>query len=182
MLDGRTLLTTSRLTLRNWRPEDLDPYAAISADPGVMRWLGGPRSRAAIAAEIDDAARTFASDGYGKMAVERTADGAFLGMCGLSVEVWYPHDLEIGWRLAPAHQGQGYATEAARAWSAYTFATLRPPRLISIADVPNTASIRVMQKIGMTFDHSATLDEGGGTFDAVIYTRAAPLALSSSPD
>ncbi len=182
MLDGRILLTTPRLTLRNWRPEDLAPYAAMAADPDVMRWLGGPRSHDTTAAELHHAARDLAAHGYGKLAVERTSDGAFLGMCGLSIETWYPRDLEIGWRIAPAHQGQGYATEAALAWRDHAFTTLNLPRLISIADVPNTASIRVMQKLGMTLDHTATLQDGDETFDAVIYTLAHPLALSRLPD
>jgi RimJ/RimL family protein N-acetyltransferase len=182
MLDGRIILTTPRLILRNWRPDDLDPYAAMAADPEVMRWLGGTRSRTKTLSELEGSAHDLATCGFGKIAVERRADGAFLGMCGLSVEHWYPDDVEIGWRIAPAAQGQGYATEAALAWRDHAFATLNLPRLISIADVPNHRSIRVMQKIGMTLDHTATLPDGDDTFDAVIHALARPLALSALRD
>jgi RimJ/RimL family protein N-acetyltransferase len=168
-LDGRIVFTTPRLRVRNWRAGDLDAYAAMAADGEVMRWLGGPRSRAETAAEMADAAETLAGRGYGKCAVERRADGAFVGMCGLSVEPWYPDDVEIGWRIAPAYQGRGYATEAARGWVALAFGALGLARLISIADVPNLASIRVMEKIGMTRDHLATLRDGDEVFAAVVY-------------
>jgi RimJ/RimL family protein N-acetyltransferase len=181
-LDGQVILTTPRLRLRNWHMDDLDTFAAINADPDVMRWLGGPRDRATTLGNMTGAAYDLATRGYGKIAVERRADGALLGMCGLSHEHWYPDDVEIGWRIAPVHQMQGYATEAALAWMAHAFGALALPRLISIADVPNRASIRVMEKIGMTLDHTATLTDGDETFDAVIYTRAAPLALSGPAD
>ncbi len=90
MLDGRIILTTPRLILRNWRPDDLDPYAAMAADPDVMRWLGGTRTRAKTLSELEGSAHDLTTRGFGKVAVERRADGAFLGMCGLSVEHWYP--------------------------------------------------------------------------------------------
>ena len=102
------------------------------------------------------------------LAVERKEDGAFLGICGLSVEQWYPDDLQIGWRLFQPYWGQGYAREAALVWRDHAFSH-DIERLISISDVPNTRSHAVMRRIGMSFDHSATLSDDRETFDAHIY-------------
>ncbi len=167
-------MTTARLKLRRFLPSDLEPFAALNADLEVMRYLGGAAHTRAQSTEILlGADRCFAESGYGKIAVERVADGAFLGTCGLSVESWYPDDLEIGWRLARAYWGFGYASEAAASWMSYAFEVLKAPRVISISDAPNVRSISVMKKIGLRFDHAARLSEGGESFDAVVYSLTA---------
>ena len=97
------------------------------------------------------------------------ADHKFLGMCGLHHLDWYPDDIEIGWRLARPYWGHGYATEAANAWLTHAFTVLDLPRVISVTDRPNIRSIAVMQRLGMTVDHYATLEEDGQTFDAVVH-------------
>jgi RimJ/RimL family protein N-acetyltransferase len=173
-LDGAVILTTGRLKLRKFLLSDMEQFAALNADPEVMRYLGG----AALTQEQSDsillgAHRSFANSGYGMIAVERIEDCAFLGTCGLSIEPWYPEDLEIGWRLARDYWGQGYACEAASAWLDYAFSSLQAPRVISITDVPNARSISVMKKIGLHFDHEAGLDDNGELFDAVIYSLTA---------
>jgi RimJ/RimL family protein N-acetyltransferase len=120
--DGRVILRTERLNLRTFLEADLPLYAALNADLDVMRYLGGHAlSRTDSDAIASGAQRSFAATGIGKIAVERASDGAFLGMCGLSVEHWYPDDLEIGWRLALPYWGHGYASEAAKAWMGYAF-------------------------------------------------------------
>lgn len=162
-------IATSRLILRPFRPNDLAPYAKMNADPDVMRYLGGPISTDETARQMQAANSSWASRTIGKIAIERSADGAFLGMCGLSVEDWYPDDFELGWRLAPAFWGNGYATEAARAWLAHAFGSLDMSRVISIADVPNHRSLAVMARIGMRLDHTARLQADGETFDAEIH-------------
>lgn len=167
-------IATARLILRPFRPGDLAPYAAINADPEVMRYLGGPITAEETERQMQAANAGWARRAVGKIAIERAADGAFLGMCGLSVEDWYPDDLELGWRLAQPFWGNGYATEAARAWLAHAFGALEAPRIISIADVPNRRSIAVMARIGMQLDHRARLEADGETFEAEIHaiTRA----------
>lgn len=168
------MLRTERLILRPFRAEDLPVFAAMNADPEVMKYLGGHAlTRAQSDAMAQDITRASEATGYGKLAVERASDGVFLGMCGLSRESWYPDDLEIGWRLARPHWGQGYATEAAWAWMAYGFKQLRLNRIISIADVPNARSIAVMKRLGMTWDHDAELADGEETFAATIYAIGA---------
>ena len=169
---GAAVIETPRLLLRTFLQTDLPLYAALNADPEVMRYLGGVISEA----QSDDIAawaqETYVTQHMGLLAIERRADGAFLGMCGLHQVSWYP-DIEIGWRLARNYWGHGYATEAAAAWLEYGFHTLDLPRVISIADVPNARSIAVMERLGMTLDHEAELEEDGERFEAAVYAITA---------
>ena len=170
--ESAALITTARLTLRPFVEADFDLYAEANANPEVMRFLGGPIDRATSDRQAEGANRSLAEHGYGKVAIERCSDGAFLGMCGLSREPWYPNDLELGWRLLPNYVGSGYATEAGLAWLSYAFSTLRASRIISIADASNSRSIAVMQRLGMTLDHTAELSDGDDVFSAAIYSTA----------
>lgn len=173
-MGGAALLETERLILRPFRKADLALYAGINADPAVVAFLGGvPLSRIMSDGQAIGANHCFSDRRFGKIAVERRDDGALLGMCGLSVEPWFPADLEIGWRLGRAYWGFGYAAEAASAWLDYAFDRLGVPRVISVADAANTRSIATMRRIGMTFDHTPRLSDGNGKFDAVVYATSA---------
>jgi RimJ/RimL family protein N-acetyltransferase len=167
-------LRTERLVLRAWRGKDLPLYAALNAHPQVAEMLGGPLSRA----DSDDIAlwanELWGAGRIGLVAVERAADGAFLGMCGLHRLRDRPRDTEIAWRLDPAYWGNGYATEAGRAWLAYGFRTLGLDRIISVTDPPNLRSLAVMRRLGLTFLENDRIQDGGTWFDAVVHaiTRA----------
>ena len=162
-------MRTDRLVLRPFRDTDLPLYAALNADPKVAEWLGGPLSRE----DSDDIAlwanARWEADRLGLLAVERAADGAFLGMCGLHRLRDRPHDVEVGWRLAYQYWGQGYATEAARAWLRYGFEELGLPRIISVTDEPNVRSLAVMRRLGLTFLENDRIQDNGVWFDAVVY-------------
>ena len=171
---GAVVLTTPRLVLRAFRRDDLPHYAELNADLEVMRYLGGVLTRESSDQMAVWAQERHAREGTGLLAIERRADGAFLGMCGLHVlRDWYPDDIEIGWRLARAHWGQGYATEAATAWLEHGFSTLGLARVISVTDPPNTRSLAVMHRLGMVLDHHADLEYEGQTFRAVIHATNA---------
>ena len=170
-MDGVTTdgLTTERLLLRPFRPEDLPLYAALNADPKVAETLSGPLTRE----ESDDIAlwanERWATDRLGLIAVERRRDGAFLGMCGLHRQSSRPQDVEVAWRLAYEHWGNGYATEAGRAWLAYGFETLGLDRIISMTDETNVRSLAVMRRLGLTYLENDVITDNGVTFDSVIY-------------
>ena len=115
------------------------------------------------------AQQTYEAERVGLLAVERRADGAFLGMCGLHHQETYPDDLGVAWRLAHAYWGNGYATEAASAWLDYGFDLLGVPRIISITDRLNIRSLAVMRRLGMVFDHEAQVEDDGLMFDAVVH-------------
>jgi RimJ/RimL family protein N-acetyltransferase len=178
-------LTTERLALRAWLPDDLPAFAALNQDPAVMEFLGGrplPREESdAIAAYANE---LWASRRLGLLAVERRDDGAFLGMCGLhELHEWYPDDVELAFRLAPEHWGHGYASEAAAAWLAYGFDVLGLDRVISVTDrdPPNVRSIAVAQRLGMVWDHDAELSEDGTTFAAVVHSVTAERWRAAQP-
>ena len=143
-------LATPRLLLRRWTEADREPFAAVNADPEVMRHFPATLDRAASDTLAGYCDETFDRFGFGLSAVERREDGRFLGFTGLHRMRWYPDDVEIGWRLSRAAWGQGFATEAASMWVGCARDVLRLPRLISIIHPDNAASFAVARKLGMT--------------------------------
>ena len=146
-------LRTDRLLLRPWRDDDRAAFAAINADPEVMRHFPAPLTRAGSDAMIDRALEKWAVQGFGFWAVA-LADGPFIGFVGLNRPVNEPQLrglVEIGWRLSRAHWGRGYATEAARAALAFGFA-LGMQEIVAFTAQGNVRSRRVMEKLGMTHD------------------------------
>ncbi len=148
-------LQTERLCLRRWREEDLAPFAVLNADPEVGRYLPGPLSQAesdALAARIR---RHFDERGFGLWAVEVPGVAPFVGFVGLSVPTFEAHFtpcVEVGWRLARAHWGRGYATEAAGAALTFGFSDVGLDEVVSFTVPHNRPSRRVMQRLGMRRD------------------------------
>ncbi|MFK4085665.1 GNAT family N-acetyltransferase [Kribbella sp. NPDC020789] len=165
--------TTERLILRPFQDRDLDAWAALNSDPDVMRYLGGPLTREQSDREAAGINHQWETEHFGFLAIERAADGVFLGASGLSREPWYPETLEVGWRLAREYWGHGYATEAAAHWLAYGFTELGLPRINAVTDTPNERSIAVMRRLGMTFGHTADLEADGERFNATVYSVTA---------
>jgi RimJ/RimL family protein N-acetyltransferase len=139
-------LTTDRLALRGWREEDLEPYAAITADPEVMRFMGGPLDRADTWRQMAFFAGHWELRGYGLWVVER--EGELIGRIGLLNPEGWP-GLEVGWLLGRDAWGHGYATEAARAAMQFAWSELGAQELISLIAPDNVASQRVAQRLGM---------------------------------
>jgi RimJ/RimL family protein N-acetyltransferase len=156
---GGSRLVTPRLVLRRWTEADREPFAALNADPEVMRYFPSVLDRAASDALAAYADSRFEEFPYGLSAVERRADATFLGFTGLHRMRWYPDDVEIGWRLARHGWGRGYATEAARAWVEHARDVLGLPRLISVVDPGNAASLAVCRKLGMAQGWSGVREE-----------------------
>lgn len=150
-------LKTKRLTLRRWRDEDRPPFAALCADPEVMRFIGNGSTRTAEQASraIDHFERDWEERGFGLFAVELNETGALIGFTGLSRPDFLPEvlpSIEIGWRFARSYWGNGYATEAATEALSFGVTTLGITDIVSICQAGNDASKRIMQKLGMTFD------------------------------
>lgn len=148
-----TELRTERFILRRWRDADREPFAALNADPEVMRHFPAVLTRAQSDAMIDRIDGDLARQGYGLWAVD-AADG-FIGFVGLArprFEAHFTPALEIGWRLSRGAWGHGYATEAARTVLAHAFTTLAMPGLVSFTAHTNTRSRAVMRRLGFTHD------------------------------
>lgn len=147
-------LRTERLRLRAWRDEDLAAFAALNADPRVMRYFPAPLSPAQSDAMAARSAERFKADGFGLWAIEAIGECAFAGFVGLAVpsfEASFTPCVEIGWRLAHAAWGRGYATEGARAALDFAFGTLGLPEVVSFTAASNERSRRVMERLGMAF-------------------------------
>ncbi|NEB91141.1 GNAT family N-acetyltransferase [Streptomyces bauhiniae] len=147
-------LETPRLILRRWREEDIAPMAAVHADPVVMRWIrdGSVRDAEQTRRGVRAWESGWESEGFGLFAVEIRSTGELAGFTGLSVPGFLPEVLpavEVGWRLGRSHWGQGLATEAATAAVRFGFEERGLERIVSIAQVGNDASERIMTKLGM---------------------------------
>jgi ribosomal-protein-alanine N-acetyltransferase len=152
-------LSTARLRLRPVTEADTDALYALHSDAHVLRyWDSPPWTDRARADRFITACRQLAEEGTGaRPAVERASDGAFLGWCGLVG--WDPdhRSARLGFVLAEAAWGHGYATEAARALLQWGFDSLDLNRVQAEADTRNVASGHVLQKLG--FRHEGTLRE-----------------------
>jgi RimJ/RimL family protein N-acetyltransferase len=157
-------METDRLLLRQWRAEDREPFAAMNADPVVMRYFPAPLDRAASDAFADRNQAGIAERGWGLWAVELRSTGEFAGFVGLQpVPAILPcaPAVEIGWRLGAAHHGFGYATEAALLVRDDAFKVLGLAELVSFTTEANRPSRRVMEKLGMTRDPADDFDHPG---------------------
>jgi RimJ/RimL family protein N-acetyltransferase len=155
-------LITERLRLRPWREADLAPFAAINADPVVMEHFPSVLERASSDAMAERIGGHFDRHGYGLWAVEVPDVAAFIGFIGLAIPRFtasFTPCVEVGWRLARRHWGQGYATEGARAAVAFGFAEAGLEEIVSFTVPANRRSLAVMERLGMTsearedFDH-----------------------------
>jgi [ribosomal protein S5]-alanine N-acetyltransferase len=151
------IVTTTRLRLRPFAGGDVDAYAAIRADPEVMRHMPGGPARAERAAEdavriVFDFAAQWRSGGYGPWAVEDLASGRLLGHGGLRLLPELGGETEILYLLARSAWGQGLATEVARAARDVARVRLGLPVLVGYAAPANLASCRVLEKAGFVFE------------------------------
>ena len=176
------VIVTPRLRLRTWRESDLEPFAALNADPVVMAHFPQRLTREETQAMIGRIEDGFRRHGFGLWAVEVPGVADFIGYVGLSVPVFeaaFTPCVEIGWRLAAGHWGRGYATEAARAAVGYGFGLLGLREIVSFTVPANVRSRAVMRRIGMTrdpaedFDHPR-LPEGHRLRRHVLYRLVAP--------
>jgi RimJ/RimL family protein N-acetyltransferase len=154
MLPPGVDIVTPRLWLRRWRSEDLEPFAALNADPDVMEHFRSTLSREETAESIGRVDKHFETHGYGFWAVELPGRAPFIGFIGLAepgFDASFTPCVEIGWRLARPWWGQGLATEGARAALAYGFERLGLPEIVSFTVPGNVRSRRVMEKLGMRY-------------------------------
>ncbi len=145
-------LHTAHLDLRAWSAEDAPALFAILQEDGILQYFPNPkpppRSKADdyIAHHLAD----WAQYGYGHWAVVIPADGCVVGWCGLE---YLPElqQTEVAYLLSKQLWGRGYATEAAVAAVRFGFESARLPAIIGLVHPDNLASIRVLEKCGLTF-------------------------------
>lgn len=161
------MIATERLLLRATEPRDRAATMAQLRDPEVMRYLLPVPDDAAYDAMVERLAAYRRDYGYTFWTIERRDDGAVLGTCGLkpgATDTPIAGQVEIGWRLARAAWGQGYAREAAAATLAWAWAHLDEMEIVAITVPDNVASWTLMERLGMRrvdggdFDHPAVPD------------------------
>ena len=159
-------LITPRLVLRQWTPQDLPEFAALNADPEVMRYFPSTLDRQASDALAAKAEALIAERGWGFWVAQDMASGCMAGMIGLHIpapELPFSPCVEVGWRLARPYWGQGLATEGAKAALNFAWKVLQLEEVVSFTAVQNKPSQAVMQRLGMlpdaqTFIHPAVPD------------------------
>jgi len=144
-------VTPPSITLRQWKDADLEPYAAMNADPKVMQYF--PKSLSP--AESKESLLRFRSGidqhGWGLWAVE--VDGVFAGFTGLAEPSFSAHFtpcVEIGWRFRPEFWGRGIAYAAALAAESFAFQELKLSELVSLTAAINARSRRLMERLEFT--------------------------------
>ncbi|MGH3661258.1 MAG: GNAT family N-acetyltransferase [Micromonosporaceae bacterium] len=158
-------IVTERLILRCWQPADLAPYAAMNEDPETMAHLNGTMDHAATERLVTHLIGMWHLRGFGMWAIELRQDGSFAGRAGLYQTSQWP-DPEVAWSIRRDLWSQGLATEAGAAVLRFGFTECGLDRIISLPSPDNTPSVRVAEKLGLSFEKIATV---GPWKDSAIY-------------
>ncbi|MCU1468337.1 MAG: N-acetyltransferase [Actinomycetia bacterium] len=168
-------VVTARLTLRRLTTDDLRELAVIFAQREVWEFPYG-RGMTAVEAEafLDRQHALWCAHGFGGCAARERDGGRLVGVIGLSVPTvgTEPRSpVSVGWRLAPSAWGRGYATEGAAALVDEAFTTLRYDRICCITQPENVRSVRLAERLGMTFAEAVDVrtDDDASHLTAVIY-------------
>jgi [ribosomal protein S5]-alanine N-acetyltransferase len=152
--DG-VVATTERCLLRLLRSEDAEPLQRLYGDPEAMRYVGSdgkartPEQTAAGVARLIDHQR---KHGYSLWAVVEKDSGEVIGVAGLVLVELVGPEVEVVYELVRDRWGCGIATEVAAACLEVAFGSLGMTQVVALSYPENPASVRVMQKIGMTPD------------------------------
>ncbi|TXI97990.1 MAG: N-acetyltransferase [Neisseriales bacterium] len=148
---------TKRLILREWQDLDLAPFIAMGQDPLVMEHFPGLLTPEESSGMIDRINAIFKEKGFCFYACELKSSGEFIGFIGLSTigfKANFTSCIQIGWRIASQHWGNGYATEGALKCLEIGFNVFNLNEIVSFAVKNNYKSHNVMDKIGMQRDLS----------------------------
>lgn len=165
------VLETARLILRRHVMADADALEAVLGDPVAMEFYPAPLDRRGVEEWITKYVERYQRDGFGKWAMVIKSTGEIGGSCGCVLqEVEGRNEIEVAYNVRRDLWGNGYATEAARACTEYTFRELGAIRVISMIRPENLRSIRVAEKNGMVREKVIFWRD----YDHCIYARAEP--------
>lgn len=166
------IIDTPRAYVRDWVPDDWKRFAILATDPRVMCYIGDGQlwSEERVRKFVNGGIEAATTRGWILWPVICKQDSELIGVCGFNSA--YAPDVEIGLWLRPEYWGRGLATAVAAAVMEYGWRTFGFERLISVSHPENRASIRVMEKLGMTFDRRFVHDGN----EVVAYAKASPYA------
>lgn len=147
------MLETDRLILRPMNEDDIESVYQMRRDEDIMRYIREPvHSREEAENWITLISSRWAKDRIGFCSLIEKRSGKFAGWCGLW-QLKETGEIEVGYAITKIFWGKGYASESARAFLEYGFDKLNLEKIVAVARPENTASRRVMEKIGMEFDY-----------------------------
>jgi RimJ/RimL family protein N-acetyltransferase len=152
-------IETDRLILREWKEEDIGPFAKLNADPAVMEFFPSTLTYPETEILMKKLQARFRDDGFSFFATHLKTTSEFIGFIGLNKPVFnapFMPAVEIGWRIASHHWNKGYATEGAKACLDFGFTELGLKEIVSFTAEINIRSIRIMEKIGMHQDQQGS--------------------------
>ena len=153
------MLETNRLFLRPFNENDVDAVFAIRKNADVMRYIREPQtSRSEAENWINFVSSRWENEKIGLGAVIEKSSNQLIGWCGLW-RLTETNETEIGYALGKDFWGKGYAVEAAEVYLNYGFETLNLKEIVAVARPENSASRRVMERIGMTYDYTGRFYE-----------------------
>jgi len=155
--NGPIELDTPRLRLRQWRDSDLPKFIAMGRCQSVMEFFPALLSREQSEQWAAETKARIAQQGWGLWALELKSRRQFIGFVGLNcprVPLPFSPCTELGWRLAKAYWGQGYATEAAKCALRFGFEQLCCEEIVAFTASLNQRSQSVMKKLGMRNTHN----------------------------
>jgi ribosomal-protein-alanine N-acetyltransferase len=153
-MDAHTFFETARLRVRPFTVGDLEAFVAYRADADVERYQSWSDYTVEDGRALIEAMQGLRPGGAApgqwlQLALEETAGGQLVGDLALKIDVDEPREAEVGFSLAPAHQGKGYATEALRGLLGHAFETLELHRVVAVTDALNTPAAALLQRVGM---------------------------------
>jgi aminoglycoside 6'-N-acetyltransferase len=153
MDDEFAQLRTPSLYLRRFRESDVEAFARYRSDPGVARYQGWnapyPMEQAREFVTTMATAQADVPGDWLQIAVARTEDGSLIGDCAFAPQAHEARTVEIGFTIAPEHQGRGYARAAVSLLLRYLFGQLGKHRVVASCDTRNAPSARVLEAVGM---------------------------------
>lgn len=160
-MHGEIWLTSERLGLRRFTPDDLELLVRLNADPDVTKYTGGPKERDKSEAMLRGRILAYYDEhpGLGIWAGVELATGACTGMHLLN-HINGETDIQVGYVMFKEHWGRGYATEMAVRLLRYGFEELKIPQIVAITDLPHVVSQRVLLKAGLRRNGERKLTHG----------------------
>ena len=156
------VLQTERLLFRRMSLDDAEFILQLLNDPSFLRFIGDKGVRTAEDARqyiLTGPMASYERHGFGLWLVELKGSETPIGICGLLKRETLS-DVDIGFAFLPQYRSKGYAFESAEAVMDYGRKVLGLKRIVAITNEENAASIRVLEKIGMSFDRMIRLSEG----------------------